>query len=104
MNSPVIWFAIGVVVGVLATVLIMRSLRSTSGETGRFAQVPTSPSASVRSDDSEIADLRQTLRVMTLHDEAKIDRLIEAERQRTPGASLVELLRNATERLRRDNR
>jgi hypothetical protein len=46
---------------------------------------------SARSDDSEIADLRQTLRVMTLHDEAKIDRLIEAERERTPGAGLVQL-------------
>ena len=103
MNSPVSWFAIGVVVGVFATLLVMRLLRSTPSETGRSAQVPISPSASVRSDDSEIADLRQTLRVMTLHDESKIDRLIEAERERTPSASLVQLMRSAIERLRRHN-
>jgi hypothetical protein len=42
--------------------------------------------------------------MMTLHDEAKIDRLIEAERERTPGASLVQLMRSAIERLRRHNR
>jgi hypothetical protein len=104
MSSPASWFVIGVVVGVLATLLVMRLLRSTLSETGRPAQAPIPPIASVPSDDSEIADLRQTLRVMTLHDEAKIDRLIEAERERTPGASLVQLMRSAIERSRRHNR
>ena len=104
MSSPVSWFAIGVVVGVLATLFVMRLLRSTPSENGRSAQGPISPSVSARPEDSEIADLRQTLRVMTLHDEAKIDRLIEAERDRIPGASLVQLMRSAIERLRRDNR
>jgi hypothetical protein len=104
MSSPVLWFAIGVVVGVFATLLVTRSLRSTSGETGRSAQVPISLGASVGSDDSEIADLRQTLRVMTVYDEEKIDRLIEAERERAPGASLAQLMRSAIERVRRHNR
>jgi hypothetical protein len=39
-----------------------------------------------------------------MYDEGKIDRLIEAERQRMPNASLAQLMRSAIERWERENR
>src|SRR4051794_14686085 len=104
MGNPAIWTAIGVVVGVLATWLVMRSLRAAPREAERSVQPAISPTAPVRSDDSEVVGLRQNLRLKVMYDEAKIDRLIEAERQRTPGANLAQLMRSAIERWERDNR
>jgi hypothetical protein len=48
--------------------------------------------------------LRQNLRVKFLYDEAKIDRVIEFERQRSPGSDINQLMRSAIERWERDNR
>jgi hypothetical protein len=50
------------------------------------------------------AKLRQNLRVKVMYDEAKVDRLIAFERERAPGAALVELMESAIERWERDNR
>src|SRR5262249_44116870 len=49
-------------------------------------------------------NLRQNLRVKFMHDEEKINRAIEAERERAPNASEVELLQAAIYRWERDNR
>jgi hypothetical protein len=72
----------------------------------RFKQLrmePPTPGTSTHSDEAEILELRQNLRRKVLHDEEKIDRLIEAERKRTPNASLIHLMRSAIERWERDN-
>lgn len=50
------------------------------------------------------AELRRRLRLITLGDEARVERLIEFERTRSPGLSLVEAMRVAIERWERDNR
>jgi hypothetical protein len=52
----------------------------------------------------ELAALRQNLRVKCGHDEAKVDRLIEAERRRVPEAPEVKLIQAAIDRWERDNR
>ena len=48
--------------------------------------------------------LRQNLRVKLAYDEAKIDRLIELEREKRPNASLASLLESAIDRFERENR
>jgi hypothetical protein len=53
---------------------------------------------------ADAAALRQDLRLKCTYDEAKIDRLIDAERERTPRASLEELMQAAVARWERDNR
>jgi hypothetical protein len=60
---------------------------------------PAAPAAAVDADA-----LRQNLRLKCMYDEAKIDRLIQAERERTPGAGVEELMRAAVARWERDNR
>jgi len=58
-----------------------------------------------RSEDAAtIAALRQNLRLKVLYNEEAIDRLIEFERSRTPGASFQTLMEAAIERWERDNR
>jgi hypothetical protein len=58
MSSPIGWIAIGVILGVLATLLVMRSLRPAPSVTASFARAPIVPRASLRSDAAEIVDLR----------------------------------------------
>ena len=48
--------------------------------------------------------IRQKLRLAVMYDEAKIDRLIAAERERQPGATDEQLHAAAYERWCRDNR
>ena len=50
------------------------------------------------------ADLRQNLRLKVLYDEERIERLIDFERQRMPGASIEALMQAAIERWERENR
>jgi len=104
MGNPGIWIAVGAVGGVLVTVLVMRSIRTTLGVTARPAQSTPSSAAPIRSDESEIVGLRQNLRLKVMYDEAKIDRLIEEERQKKPNASLAQLMQGAIEHWERDNR
>lgn len=51
----------------------------------------------------EAAELRQSLRVKFLYDEDRVNQAIEAERQRTPTANDVELMRAAVYRWEREN-
>ena len=55
-------------------------------------------------DSTKLAGLRQNLRLKLGYDEAKIDRLIGLERERTPKASMQTLMEAAIERWERDNR
>jgi hypothetical protein len=55
-------------------------------------------------DEEELDRLRQQLRVKVMYDEAKVERLIEHEREREPGAGPAAWLRAALERWERDNR
>lgn len=59
--------------------------------------------ASANDGEATVDQLRQNLRVKLLHDEAKVQQAIDAERNRDPGASEVELIRAAIQRWERDN-
>jgi hypothetical protein len=65
---------------------------------------PSATSKPAREDSAKVAGLRQNLRLKLGYDEAKIDRLIELERERMPRASLQALMEAAIERWERDNR
>jgi hypothetical protein len=67
------------------------------------SSVPLSKMQKVQ-DAEEVAQLRKNLRQKTLGDEAMIDRLLEIERKRRPGASEVECHQAAIESWERDNR
>jgi hypothetical protein len=51
-----------------------------------------------------MAELRQNLRIKAGWDEARVDRLIQLERERMPNAPLRQLMESAIERWERDNR
>jgi hypothetical protein len=69
------------------------------------ASPPLMSKEEVQRDDAElIAALRQNLRLKVGHDEEKIDRLIDLERERLPNAPLQTLMASAIERWERDNR
>jgi hypothetical protein len=104
MGGPGVWIAIGIVAGVLATLLILRARRPTPANRVPLTAAMTRSSTPVSSEESEVGDMRQNLRLKVMYDEEKIDRLIEAERRRTPDASLAQLMRGAIERWERDNR
>jgi len=53
---------------------------------------------------SEIAALRKNLRIKALGNDALVDRLVQAERDRMPGASESQCYRAAIESWERDNR
>src|SRR4051812_34617830 len=102
MGNPVIWFVVGIVTGVIATLGVMRSLRTTP----RPASKPVVPTASLVTptaslvtpslpNEDELASLRQNLRVKVGHVEEKIDDLIEEERKLAPSAGLAQLMKNA---------
>jgi hypothetical protein len=93
MAESMVLIVAGVVAGTLATLLILRAL-----------SVKRGTAVERRSSNKEnIASLRQNLRVKVMYDEATIDRLIELEREKTPNASLAQLMRNAIDRWERDN-
>ena len=60
-------------------------------------------SSAESSPEQMAADLRQNLRVKYLHDEVKIKRALDVERQRDPEASEIELLKAAIYRWEREN-
>jgi hypothetical protein len=62
--------------------------------------VPTQKPA----DAGELACRHQNLRLKTLHNDMLVHRLVQAERERAPGASDIECYRAAIERWERDNR
>jgi hypothetical protein len=101
MEGAAGWIVLGVVGGVVLTLAVLWLIRRPTGSwAGVKAGAPTPPSA----DAGEVARLRQNLRLKTLHNEDLIDRLVQAERERTPGVSEVECYRAAVERWERDNR
>ncbi len=67
-------------------------------------QVRSRVHAAHESDPSIVTSLRQNLRLKVMHDEDKVERLIDMERERAPNASHRELLEAAIERWERDNR
>lgn len=89
MDQPPTWLSIGIAIGAILFLIAFKIIRST-GKT--------------KVDDSELAQLRQDLRVKVLYNEQTIDRLIEMEREKAPKASVAQLMRNAIARWERDNR
>lgn len=53
---------------------------------------------------ARLLELRQDLRRKVLYDEAKIDRLVQFEKERMPSASLEECFLSAIQRWERENR
>lgn len=95
MMTNMIWGILGIVAGVVLCLILLNLRRSRTSVSERPPN---------RAPDPEIETLRQNLRLKVMYDEGKIDRLIEAEKQRTPSASEVDWYRNAIERWERDNR
>ncbi len=52
----------------------------------------------------QLEELRQNLRLKCMYDDNLVERLIQAERDRTPDAAELDLLRTAVERWERDNK
>jgi hypothetical protein len=111
----------GICLGILLTLAIQwaqRRSRRRKPDPSKILEFPAPPppQLSVASDgfldsimaeedeDEVVARLRRNLRVKVFHDDAKLERLIENERRRTPGASMRILLEAAIERWERDNR
>lgn len=101
MEGVALWVAIGLVVVVIAGVIAWYFWPRPDPNSLEALGLLPKP---VKADPREVARLRQNLRVKVMHDEALIDRLVEAERERMPTASAVEWYRAAIERWERDNR
>jgi hypothetical protein len=103
MNGAFLWVILGVLVGVVGTLVVgtLRSRRNAAAPSASGTPIAPSPA---RAEDGEIAALRQNLRLKVMYDEEKIDRLIQTERERMPNASLRQLMRSAIERWERENR
>ena len=74
-----------------------------------LGEAPTHDAATSRQERGEneaqvIERLRQNLRVKFLYQEDQVDHAIELERERTPGATLEQLMRAAIDRYERENR
>ncbi|WP_406695184.1 hypothetical protein V5E97_29520 [Singulisphaera sp. Ch08] len=65
---------------------------------------PGPGSKSAQAGSGEIAQLRKNLRVKALGNDALVDRLVQAERNRMPGASEAACYKAAIESWERDNR
>ena len=105
---------IGFAVGVLACVILYIFLKRSKAP-DKIVSLPQSkhpeslpkPQQSrpaVPQNQELITQLRQNLRLKVMYDEAKIDRLIDFERQRNPNGNEVELMQAAIERWERQNR
>jgi hypothetical protein len=103
MADLMVGILLGAIGGFVVGFVFGRVLRRPATDT-----VPTplldSLVAGYQNDADTVATLRQDLRTKLLHDEEKIRRAIDFERERMPGAEEVELLRAAIERWQRDNR
>ena len=93
-----------VVIGMVAIAYWLRRQRRPTSIVKRERVQRRSVKPPTSRDKAAIAELRHNLRLKTLHDESMIDRLVELERQRRPGASEVEWYQAAVERWERDNR
>jgi hypothetical protein len=93
----------GLIIGVIAVGLILAALWALrkGSLTGGSAGPGRSP---VYASSGELAGLRKNLRMKTLGNDALIDRLVQAERERMPGLSEVDCYRAAIDRWERDNR
>ena len=115
-------FLAGIFIGVLLTLVAQRLGKGKQPEPPKPAPAPQ-PELAPPDDDPMSASilferpeepgptqaeiesrLRQNLRVKLAYDEAKIDRLIELEREKRPNASLASLLESAIDRFERENR
>lgn len=65
---------------------------------------PTTAAEEARYEREKIEKMRHNLRLKCMYNEELIDRLIDAERQRLPGAVLETHMQAAIERWERDNR
>lgn len=101
MEGVALWVAAGVVVVAVGGAIAWRVRRRADPNSLEALGLLPQPA---KADPGEVARLRQSLRLKVMYDEAKIDRLIEAERERMPSASEVEWYRAAVERWERDNR
>jgi hypothetical protein len=81
---------------------LRRSTTQWQRDTARVAEHP-SPPAALRT-DSEVGTLYESLLRKAHGDQTLVERLVEYERQRNPGAMTAECLRSAIERWERDNR
>lgn len=92
------WIIALIVVGLIIAALWALSkgspLGRPAGSGGRTAQASS----------DEITQLRKNLRVKALGNDALVDRLVQAERNRLPGASEAVCYKAAIERWERDNR
>lgn len=102
--SPGILILVVAIVGVVAMLVAatLRVRQPTAAGANRTAGVASSKPSPAG--DAEIARLRQNLRVKVLYDEAKVDRLVAYERQRTPHATELQYYQFAIDRWERDNR
>ena len=94
------WIIAVIVVGLIVAALWAFSKGSPTGR----AAGSGSGSRSAQAGSDEIAQLRKNLRVKALGNDALVDRLVQAERNRLPGASEVAWYKAAIERWERDNR
>ena len=107
---------VGLVLGIAGTLVLRRLGRREAprgavtpevavdgqSELARLLGAPTAaPSQSV---ESPLDPLRQKLRAMILHDAVVEERLLQAERERMPDASQLDLYQAAIRRLERDRR
>jgi hypothetical protein len=101
MEVVVLWMAVGGMVIAFLGAIAWRLRRRVNPNSLEALGLLPRPD---KVDPGEVARLRQNLRLKVLYDEAKIDRLVAAERERLPAASEVEWYRAAVERWERDNR
>lgn len=108
MHAAVIVLVILGLVVAIAGVLLMKKTARRLGQTRTAYAVTTTEGCLGEmvpvANSSQIARLRQDLRVKVLYDEAIIDRLVEFERQRMGGVSEIRAYQAAIERWERDNR
>ncbi|SIO59110.1 hypothetical protein SAMN05444166_5929 [Singulisphaera sp. GP187] len=94
------WILAVIVVGLIVAALWAFSKGSPIGVSARSG--PGNKSAQAGA--GEVAQLRKNLRVKALGNDALVDRLVQAERNRMPGASEAAWYKAAIESWERDNR
>jgi hypothetical protein len=95
MDGLALWIVLGSA-AVVALVILLTRRRAVTLESMGFAPPPD--------ESHELERLRRDLRVKVMHDEEKVDRLIEAERRRRPEARAIAWHKAAISRWERDNR
>jgi hypothetical protein len=99
------WGSIIVVIVIVLIVAALWAFRKGTPMAGSAGPGPVrSAWGPANANPGEIAALRKNLRMKALGNEALVDRLVQAERDRRPGASESECYRAAIESWERDNR